>query len=240
MEQDKMNEYFGSVGIRFPRDERELANFNQVSKDFNFQGNEHVIDPQEILRSIQPVTNIDYHKRTVLAAEIVFQLQNEKTIGHLKLQKLIYLCQQTANMTLHTNFLKQAMGPYDPIMMRSIDKKLRENGWFEYIQGSFPPYKPLDKAGAHKTWFERYFENQEPQINTLLDIFRKATSDQVELVATIYACWLEAKKRKQIVSENLMIERVYAWSAYKEKFTKIQIKSAYHWMEQKGIRPAHI
>ena len=61
-------------------------------------------------------TNIDYYKRTLLATEIVWQLQKEPTLGHLKLQKLIYLAQESSTMQLPTNFLQQVAGPYDPIL----------------------------------------------------------------------------------------------------------------------------
>lgn len=33
---------------------------------------------------------MDYHKRTVLAAEIVFQSEVDNSLGHLKLQKLMW------------------------------------------------------------------------------------------------------------------------------------------------------
>src|SRR5690606_12000267 len=111
----------------------------------------------------------------------------------LKVQKLMYLSQHTVNMSLHTNFLKQAMGPYDPHLMRSIDKKLYENGWFQYTKGDFPQYKPLEKMGEHRSWYERYFENEIPSINELINTFRKVKGEKIELVATIYACVLEAK-----------------------------------------------
>ncbi|MFV0531797.1 MAG: restriction endonuclease subunit S, partial [Flavobacteriales bacterium] len=64
-------------------------------------------------------TNIDYYKRTLLATEIVWQLHKEPTLGQLKLQKLMYLAQESGKMQLPTNFLQQVAGPYDPQMARS-------------------------------------------------------------------------------------------------------------------------
>lgn len=237
MKHDKVDDLFGSIGIGFPETEQQLENFNHVFQDYKFLTSEHVIDPEEIWNSVQPVTHIDYHKRIVLAAEIVYQLQNENTIGHLKLQKLMYLCQHTANMSLHTNFLKQAMGPYDPYLMRSIDKKLLENKWFRYTKGDFPLYKPLENVGGHQVWYQRYFASKKSTIDHLINTFRKAKGDKVELVATIYGCCLEAKKSKRIISDNLIVQMVYAWSEYKSKFTVERIKKAHQWMQEKGIYP---
>src|SRR5690606_13272212 len=123
----------------------------------------------------------------------------------------------------------------DPHLMRSIDKKLYENGWFQYTKGDFPQYKPLEKMGEHRSWYERYFENEIPSINELINTFRKVKGEKIELVATIYACVLEAKKRKEILSENLIVQKVYAWSQYKEKFTAERIKKAHQWMQEVGI-----
>ena len=184
-----------------------------------------------------PATNSDFFKRTVLAAEIIDQLKDENTLGHLKLQKLMYLCQHTTRMNLQTNFLKQAMGPYNPRLMRSIDKQMKIKNWFEFAKDKFPKYQPLENAGEHTQWYNRYFTHQKSQIDSIINIFRTAKSHQVELVATIYACCLESKKNKEIISKVTIVNKVYAWSKDKEKFSEQQITSAHTWMQEKGIYP---
>ena len=52
-----MDDYFRSIGFGFPKTERQLANFNRIHENFVFEGNEHAIDPLEILNSLKPVTN---------------------------------------------------------------------------------------------------------------------------------------------------------------------------------------
>lgn len=232
-----MDSYWKSIGFAFPETERDLDSFEKNYSDYAFKGDAGKIDPKEILNSVRKVTNIDYHKRTVLAAEIVYQLQNEYTIGHLKLQKLIYLCQHTLDMSLHTNFLKQAMGPYDPHLMRSLDSQLLKNCWFKFTAGDFPQYKPLSKAGEHREWYYKYYNDQLDGIDQIIDLFRKEKSDFVELVATIFACWSKAKKNSQLINERLIITMVYNWSKYKQKFTEEDITKAVVWMEDKGVIP---
>jgi len=236
-----MDNYFGSVGIGFPENEEQLELFNRLHVNYQFRGNKEAIDPTAILKSIKSetktITGIDYHKRTVLAAEIVFQLHKENTMGHLKLQKIIYLCEHITDMSLHTNFLKQAMGPYDPSMMRSIDKQLRKNKWFNFTPDNFPLYKPLQNAGEHQTWYKRYFSEQSADIDFLIETFRKSKSEKVELVATIHACWLEAIEKKMIISNSLLIKKVYEWSKIKEKFSESRIQRAIEWMNETGIKP---
>ncbi len=182
-------------------------------------------------------TNVDYYKRTVLAAEIVWQLHKEPTLGHLKLQKLIYLCQKTADMQLPTNFLRQAMGPYDPRLMRSIDKQLKLKKWFEFKQGEMFKYKPLEKAGEHRKDFIKYFSAESESIQFLIDTFKTIKSDIVEIVATLYACLEKMQCEKLIFSEPLLIQRFYEWSEEKKKFTEKEISRVFSRMKETGIIP---
>ena len=112
MENSDYEDFFGGIGFGFPENEGQLNTFNRNFEDYSFKGDPTKIDPLKILKKIEKpekVTKVDYHKRTVLAAEIVYKLQEEGTLGHLKLQKIMYLCQHTMEMSLHTNFLRQAM-----------------------------------------------------------------------------------------------------------------------------------
>lgn len=180
---------------------------------------------------------VDYYRRMLLAAEIVNQLHKEPTLGHLKLQKLIFLCQRTENMQLPTNFLQQAAGPYDPRMARSLDKQLKDKKWFKYQKNASLKYNPLDDAGSHKKDYKKYFANELAGIQTLIDLFRKAKSDQIEIVATLYACWEKLLKKNMNYSEELLIKEFYAWSEEKEKYVESRVKKAISWMQEKNIVP---
>lgn len=242
MENSKVEKLFGAIGFGFPENKEELKAFNKTFEHYQFEGNINKINPEKILsdikRSNTKVTQIDYHKRTVLAAEIVFKLQNEYTLGHLKLQKLMYLCQHTTSMSLHTNFLKQAMGPYDPNLMRSIDKQFKANNWYEYSSKNYPKYKPLGRVGGHKEWYRIYFEEQLLDIDFLLEKFRIFKTDQVEIVATVFACWKEAMEHKQLINNELIIMKFYSWHEDKAKYKRERIIKAIEWMTKEGIYPS--
>ena len=182
-------------------------------------------------------TNVDYYRRTVLSAEIVWQLHKEPTLGHLKLQKLIYLCQQSAEMQLPTNFLRQAMGPYDNRLMRSIDKQLKEKKWFEYNKTQVLKYQALEKAGQHHNDFVKYFSAENESIQFIIDTFKTIKSDIVEIVATLYACINNIIDDKVIFSEKLLIQRFYEWSEEKQKFSEKEVKRVFSRMKETGIIP---
>jgi type I restriction enzyme, S subunit len=182
-------------------------------------------------------TNVDYYRRTLLAAEIVCELHQEMTLGHVKLQKLIFLSQRTENIRLPVNFLKQAMGPYDPRMMRSIDKQLLEKKWFQFLPTEKLKYKPLEKAGAHKTDFERFYSSEKEKISWLIETFKKVKTDRVEIIATLFACWEELLKEEKEASQDNLITRFFRWSTDKQKFTKLQVKTEIPWMIENNLVP---
>lgn len=232
---------FNILGYGFPDNPEELTAFNNAYANYTFKGNPGAIDADKIFSSVfrleAKATNVDYHKRTVLAAEIVYRLHNEWSLGHIKLQKLLFLCQKVGNMNLHTNFLKQAMGPYDPQLMRSLDSQFKKNKWFEFNREAKPKYCLLEKAGEHRIWFDRYFSNHQTEIDFLITSFQKKKSSETELVATIYACWEEIKTNYEIFSDNLIIRRVYEWSDHKQKFSEKEITECLKWMTGVGIHP---
>lgn len=180
---------------------------------------------------------VDIYKRTLLAAEIVFQLHNEATLGHLKLQKLLYLCQEINNMSLPMNFLKQAMGPYDNRLMRSLDKQFEEKKWFKFEKTEYLKYKPLVAVGSHQKDYLKYFDADKQKIDYLINIFRKYKSNDIEAVATLYACWKEANKNNELVNLELILKKFYSWSKEKEKFNPDDLKKHLSWMKNNGIYP---
>jgi len=195
------------------------------------------IDKTKVVELPSKPTNVDYYKRTLLATEIVWQLQKEPTLGHLKLQKLIYLAQESSTMQLPTNFLQQVAGPYDPKMARSLDKQMKTKKWFEYKKTELLKFKPLEKAGEHQTDFEKFFANEKGSIQYIIDTFKTAKSDSIELVGTLYACWKKLIEEKQMITDEIISKRFYEWSEAKAKFEPNRIIKALRWMETKGIVP---
>jgi hypothetical protein len=140
-------------------------------------------------------------------------------------------------MPIHAKFLKQALGPYDPILMRSLDKQFQENKWFRFDSTDFPKYKQLDKVGGHTEWLNIYYKEHIEKINSIIATFRTMKSDDIELVATLFACWKDCLIANEPVTDDLLVSRVYGWSKEKSKFSKDDIVKAIHWMRQYNIYP---
>ena len=260
-----VNTKLRSLGFLFPGTESELQKFEEFTNNYEFQLSKSDIDPNKILKIIRTkditkpsntklnvfdfttdkninatknkILGIDYYKRMVLAAEIVDQLHMGKRFGHVKLQKLIFLCQKTGNMNLPTNFLKQAMGPYDPKMMRSIDSQLVKKKWFKFVKSADLKYQPLENAGSHKKDYSKYFCDYLDKISYLIETFRNSKTKEVEIVATIYACCESLLTTNNSVTSEKLVSDFFNWSAEKSKFSKEEVKETILWMEAENIVP---
>jgi hypothetical protein len=248
-----LNAAFKKFGFLFPETENEVEQFeNTFGKteidlpehlkdgDFMFDVAEKEIYSQPPVIEIfagNKISNVDYYRRTILAAEIVYELHTEMTLGHLKLQKLIYLAQRTEHINLPVNFLKQAMGPYDPKLMRSIDKQLLAKKWFYFSPAEKLKYQPLEKAGAHKDDFKKYYFKETEKIHWLINTFRKVKSTRVEIIATLFACWEEILKMRMNVTDTNLLTLFFNWSEAKQKFTKDEVQKEIPWMKDNSLFP---
>jgi len=140
-------------------------------------------------------------------------------------------------MKLPTNFLQQAAGPYDPRMARSIDGQLETKKWFTYRKNELLKYELLEKVGGHQKDFKKYYAKDINNIQKVIDLFKIAKSDQIEIVATLYACWKKITEEKAVLSETLLIKRFYEWSEEKSKYPESRVKKAAEWMQERGIIP---
>lgn len=237
----KYEEKFGATDIILPE---EIDNPDFI---FKKQGSassfgKKISSPKNQAKIIQldKPSNVDYYRRTILAAEIVNELHTEMAFGHLKLQKLIYLSQKVEKINLPVNFLKQAMGPYDNQLMRSIDKQLKLKKWFEFQPSEKLKYKPLENAGQHKSDFDKYFGAQTEKINWLIETFRKIKSPTIEIIATLFACWEEIIYEKRILTDDILLDKFYGWSEFKEKYSKDEVLKQKLWMIDNSLVPIRV
>jgi hypothetical protein len=185
-----------------------------------------------------------FFKRVVLAAEIAYQLHNEITFGHVKFQKMVYLCEHASQMNINDRYVKQVAGPYDRKFMHSIDKELQRNKWFKVeriIQNSKARFKyvPLEKCENYKNYYSSYFDTAEQKIAYLIELFKKVKTDTIEIVATIYGCLIELKEQHITINEENLLNGFYMWSEAKSRFQKEHVIATWKWMEEKNIVPIY-
>lgn len=186
-----------------------------------------------------------YFKRVVLAAEIVSKLHDEPTLGRIKFQKLVYLCEHTVGMELQKRYAKQAAGPFDNKFMHSINKEFEKNKWFSVIKErkdgfERTKYIPSENQDGHRSYYQNYFKNEDEKIQYIIELFRKLTTDKTELAATLFSCVLELQSKHSLVNKSELLKLFYDWSEKKKRFHENEVLGSLSWLCEKGLVPSEI
>ena len=181
-----------------------------------------------------------YFKRVVLAAKVASELYSEPTFGRVKFQKLVYLCEHVCQLHTQHRYKKFAAGPFDSKFMHSIEKEFEKQKWFKVEKekkGTITrsKYVPLSQCENFKPYYDRYFAQNVPSINHIIDIFRKEKTDFTEIAATLSACYFEIQQKNDLLSEKLLLDRFYSWSKEKERFDKKQVLFIWQWLKDNNI-----
>jgi len=189
-------------------------------------------------RSTTRKANVHF-RRAVFAAEIVQRLHDEPTFGHVKFEKLIFLCEKRCGVDTGSTYYRQAAGPYDNRALRSIDTQIKKQKWFEGRKNDKGyRYLPLENVGGHKKYFDRYFGDVEPRMDAVIRLFRKAKTVQCEIVATLYAAWEDLLAEGEDVSDTQIVQEVlHRWHPSKQKIAENRWRRALGWMKKKGLTP---
>ncbi|HMN12883.1 MAG TPA: restriction endonuclease subunit S [Bellilinea sp.] len=182
-----------------------------------------------------------HFRRAVFAAEIVAQLHQEPTFGHVKFQKLLFLAENTCKVDIGSQYHRAAAGPYDNRALRSIDKQLQEQKWFE-VRKRRPTgyyYAPMAKAGGHREYFDRYYSDIADRLQRLIDTFRSLDTERCEIVATLYGAWQDVlAEQSAVTDEQIVREVLHNWHESKQQISEKRWYAALKWMRETGLTPA--
>lgn len=203
-----------------------------------------VTAPQSVEQTEQPAAksggaNVHF-KRRVLAAKILDKLCGEPTLGHVKLEKLLFLSEYCAELDMHTEYVRHAAGPYSPKTLRSIDTQLQKAKWFLYDKNNRgSKYSRLDKSTEYLPYFDANFSAaQNATVERLVELFRPLDTERCEIVATLYGAWNDflidgcSPTDEQIADEVLT-----HWSEEKKRIDKDRWLKAIGWMRKHQIVP---
>lgn len=204
------------------------------------------IDVRNFAKSVatatQPVAtkSLNYFRRTVFAAEIVEQMCDKQEFGHVMFQKCLYVAQYHLQIDgFAENYYRQTAGPYDGTLLRSVEGQMAKGRWFQTIRrGKKYYYKRLEKCGKFKQYFDNYFGTVADELSRVLGLFRKMTTDQVEIVATLYAVWNDFLIKNEMFDDTKIITEVLTnWDDSKKRFSQERWQTALNWMRDEGLVP---
>jgi type I restriction enzyme S subunit len=180
--------------------------------------------------------------RSVLAAEIVDQHQGIEKFGWIKLQKSIILAERHLRLPeIQSEPQRAAAGPFDNKMMRSVHGMLERAKWFKPVkrQDHGYQYVPMQSHGGHRRYFDRYWGDRRQRFDDLMAIIKPMTTEQAEIVATLYMAWNDFLLRGEQVDDDRLVQEVRSnWHDAKKRITEDRWRRAVAWMRQKGLTPS--
>lgn len=179
--------------------------------------------------------------RAVLSAEIVHRLHDEPTFGRVKHQKILHLCEYIAQLDeIGGEYHREAAGPLDNNLLYANVGELNKQKWYKEVsrerQGH--SYIPLAKAGLHRKYVERYWPVQLSQIEKLIELTRKWTTEQCEIFSTTYAAWNDLIIWGEDPTDTAILgEILERWNDSKKQIPEERWRAAIAWISTKGLVP---
>lgn len=181
-----------------------------------------------------------HFKRSVLAAEIANRMCEEPTFGHVKMEKLIFLTEHLCHIDTGSHYHRDAAGPYDNTALRSIDKQMKQHQWFALTKNDKGyRYQPMDKRGDHKKYFDKYYAAVLPMFDKVIETFKTSSTEQCEIVATLYSAWDDLQHRNQpFTDDDILNEVLNHWHESKKRIPRSRWQKALDWMRKNGFVPS--
>jgi hypothetical protein len=182
-------------------------------------------------------------RRLALAGLLVKRHHADSNFGRTKLTKLFYLADVHESLNLETDYHREAAGPLDQRALYNarfgIEALAQKYNLFAPAQqGKMVRYKPSPALSKIQELAGRYLGDRVPRIVELTDKLRPLTTDQSEIVATLYACWNDFLIRKRSPTDDEIIsEFLLNWHSKKTRFSRARLSKALGWMKAIGLVP---
>jgi hypothetical protein len=182
-------------------------------------------------------------RRLAVAGLVARQLRGDPNFGRTKLAKLFYLADTHHKLALETEYVREAAGPLDQRLLYNkqvgIEALAQKYGLFRPItKGKMVHYEPLDHFEEIDDFAAKHLGEKTKEIEDLAVLFKPMTTDQSEIVATLYACWNDFLiQRHSPTDDEIITECVQHWHPKKARFSRSRLAKALNWMRAKGIAP---
>lgn len=196
-----------------------------------------------VVASPRPPRRAAPFERTVLGGEVIHQLYGSPGFGHVKLMKAMVLLDLHVlpEVDLDTHYYRQAAGPYDNALIRSLDSQFEQQKWYKAIpiSGGGARYERLPKAGSHQKYFPGYWATHQPEINRVLELMRPLSMRQSEIVATLYVAWNDLLLDGQTTPPDARIieESTTAWNESKLGISPEEWEWGFQFIRQNDLVP---
>lgn len=182
-------------------------------------------------------------RRLAVAGLLVRHLHNDPNFGRTKLTKLFYLADIHERLSLETEYYREAAGPLDQRALYNerfgIEALAQKYHLFRpRAKGKMVTYEPSTDLGKVEFFAEKHLGEKAQSVTAMAHTFRSLTTDQSEIVATLYACWNDFLIQKHLPTDDeIVTEFLHHWHPKKSRFPRARLIKAIAWMRAHGWEP---
>ena len=99
-------------------------------------------------------------------------------------------------------------------------------------------YVPSSKVDSIASFASEHLKKNVVEIERLASMFRGLTTDQSEIIATLYACWNDFLIRnRKPTDDEIISEFLLSWHDRKKRFSRGRLNKALDWMREQDLVP---
>jgi type I restriction enzyme, S subunit len=181
--------------------------------------------------------------RAAIGCYAIKRLVQNPNFGRTMLMKVCYLSETHLGLSLGWQPMRQAAGPYDP-EIETFESLGKRNDWFavkeKHLSNGHTKVEYQAKTGLKVKAAEALalLGNQKTELDRLLSLFQDKTTEEAEIIATVFAAWNDLLIDGKSPSDDEIIREVREnWHYKKERFTPTLLTRWLNWLRQQSVIP---
>ena len=199
-----------------------------------------------VAQAVQPTAEIinlaDY--RAATACYAIKKMQGKSYFGRTTAVKLLYLAEAHLGLPLKFKPMRDAAGPLDK-WIYTFEKQGEHEGWFNVIEPDIRngktkvEYQVKSVIAQKSVLIEKICsDDQLKEFDRLLDLFAAKTTEEAEIIATLFAAWNDFLIDGHTPSDDEIVKEVREnWHESKARFIPAQLKESLNWMRRNHLVP---
>jgi type I restriction enzyme, S subunit len=178
-----------------------------------------------------------------LSCYLVNRLVAKPTFGRTTHMKLIYLADTHLGFNFQGNYMREAAGPLD-MNLYQVEKQAEAKGWYTLTLAPLKSgvdkvtYHATDALAAKARQVAEALGDRRQDLDRLIALFGDKRTDDVQIIATLFAAWNDALLDGESPSDNWIIQEVREnWHAEKQRFTAEKLGHWLDWMRKHHLVP---
>lgn len=180
----------------------------------------------------------DIFAQAILLCRIIEKL-NKYKLGRVKAEKTLYLIEKDIGFDFNNNYVREAAGPLCDAIYKCESIISKKNKWVKVKNiRKHIEYEMLEDFNKYEKYYEKYYSNYDNKIEKIIEIIKKCSTDEAEMIATLYASWNDFIIKGEKASDIQIVKDVREnWNDSKKRFDEEKWLNVLNKMKKVGLVP---